>query len=326
MKKQMIAAAILSAVVCLTGCSININDETVSQEVNNTSSVLEETGTNVNVQSVDASLDSNVNQTQTNAVSVTAVNQQTTAATTETVSQNAANAFGFYRVTEMPPVGISVADLEGEWNNTLNQDWILTFYDCGLYSGSYSLNDSGKVTTGKVYLEYNYYPGDSQVFWYNLYSNDNDYPFSLAADGMIPLNELYPLEQDNGYYVRNFGADYPFNEYLGTWQSDTQWNGCDFNIQIRKAGDLMDVIVSAHSAVADYEWKYSCTCSDDGTYIECIDGGALYRTDYAPNGDILDPVTVYTDGTAKFNIKGGVLFWQECEEDTARQVGFRKIG
>lgn len=42
--------------------------------------------------------------------------------------------------------------------------------------------------------------------------------------------------------------------------------------------------------------------------------------------DILDPVTVYTDGTAKFSIKGGVLFWQECGEDIAREVGFRKIG
>ena len=39
-----------------------------------------------------------------------------------------------------------------------------------------------------------------------------------------------------------------------------------------------------------------------------------------------EPVTVYSDGGAKFNIKGGTLFWDEFKEGTARQVGFIKIG
>ena len=38
-----------------------------------------------------------------------------------------------------------------------------------------------------------------------------------------------------------------------------------------------------------------------------------------------DPVTVYTDGTARFNIKGGTLFWSDEKENIAQQVGFGKV-
>ena len=57
MKKQMIAIALLSAAVCLTGCTVNINDDTVSQAANIAASVLEETDITLNSQPVDASPD-----------------------------------------------------------------------------------------------------------------------------------------------------------------------------------------------------------------------------------------------------------------------------
>ena len=43
MKKQIFAIAVLSAVIGLTGCSININDNTVSSAKNPAPSVQEET-------------------------------------------------------------------------------------------------------------------------------------------------------------------------------------------------------------------------------------------------------------------------------------------
>jgi len=116
------------------------------------------------------------------------------------------------------------------------------------------------------------------------------------------------------------------DEYVGKWEGDQQWNGCNLYIQISKDGDHLNAVASAHSAVADYEWNYTCIASEDHTYIECSNGGVLKRTDYAPNGDKQKPVEVYNDGGAKFSIRGGTLFWQEFKEDIAMQIGFKQIG
>lgn len=61
MKKQVIAIAILSAAVCLTGCSINIHDETISAAKDIATSVLDEADIKVNGQPVDISVDSSGN-------------------------------------------------------------------------------------------------------------------------------------------------------------------------------------------------------------------------------------------------------------------------
>lgn len=61
MKKQMIAIAVLGAAVCLTGCTININDDTVNAAKDIASSVLDETDITVNGQPVDVSVDSEGN-------------------------------------------------------------------------------------------------------------------------------------------------------------------------------------------------------------------------------------------------------------------------
>ena len=61
MKKQMIAIAVLGAAVCLTGCTININDDTVNAAKDIAASVLDETDITVNGQPVDVSVDSEGN-------------------------------------------------------------------------------------------------------------------------------------------------------------------------------------------------------------------------------------------------------------------------
>lgn len=61
MKKQMIAIAVLIAAVSLTGCTVNINDETMSAAKDIAASVLDDTDIKVNGQSVDVSLDSDGN-------------------------------------------------------------------------------------------------------------------------------------------------------------------------------------------------------------------------------------------------------------------------
>ncbi len=133
-----------------------------------------------------------------------------------------------------------------------------------------------------------------------------------------PTEENAILESDS--------CEDPFDEYIGQWESSTQWNGTNFNIQISRDCEIINVEITAHSSVADYLWDYSCICSEDGTFIECTGGGTMLRTDYAPDGNIQGPVIVYTDGTARFNIKGGTLFWSDSKDGTAAQVGFSKIG
>ena len=61
MKKQLITIAILTAAVSLTGCTVNINDETMSAAKDIAASVLDDTDIKVNGQSVDVSLDSDGN-------------------------------------------------------------------------------------------------------------------------------------------------------------------------------------------------------------------------------------------------------------------------
>ena len=61
MKKQMIAIAVLIAAVSLTGCNVNINDETMSAAKDIAASVPDDTDIKVNGQSVDVSLDSDGN-------------------------------------------------------------------------------------------------------------------------------------------------------------------------------------------------------------------------------------------------------------------------
>lgn len=61
MKKQLITIAILTAAVSLTGCTVNINDETMSAAKDIAASVLDDTDIKVNGQSVNVALDSDGN-------------------------------------------------------------------------------------------------------------------------------------------------------------------------------------------------------------------------------------------------------------------------
>ena len=157
----------------------------------------------------------------------------------------------------------------------------------------------------------------SQTF--DIVRTADGFRISNASEVQINDNDAPAEENVNTY-------ENPYDEYIGQWKSETQWNGSDFYIQISRDREILNAEVTAHSAAADYQWKYSCVCSEDGTYIECTEGGVLNRSDYAPDGEKQDAVQVYNDGTAKFNIKGGTLFWSDYKEDTARQVGFSKIG
>ena len=383
MKKMMILTA-ASALLCtfLTGCTVNISDDTISTAADIAVSALDNADIKVNGQQVDISLDSNgdinVNLAQTTVAADQAAKDS--AAETKSVLSNAEMkgiskqliqeyvsiydgilsgwittddtdvyaadpAYPYYRVAD--PKFRSIADVKSFMAKTLTG----TEYDKLV---GYTFGDTRPVyieREGKLYamsvgrgsaysdswvwdqLQFTNVTADSFTVK-GQYYHMGDEPFSQAfdivrtADG-FRISNAAEVEINDNYAAENYDSssyENPYDEYIGQWRSEAQWNGSDYYIQITRDREIMNAEVSAHSAVADYQWNYSCICNEDGTYIECTNGGTLKRTDYAPNGEMQEPVTVYSDGTAKFNVKGGTLFWEDCKEGIARQVGFSKIG
>ena len=250
------------------------------------------------------------------------------------------NEYGYYPVSDPSETNISIDTIEGGWYCSEEDDYIV-FTDVHtkeLFTRDFVITYSeGTIDEGIVTLEYSLNPDDSKEYWYNLYLYDGTFFMGFSVSGELPLNDLYAGQSGEPHFVRdasyenpledNLSGSYgtPFDEYIGQWKSETQWNGSDLYIKISEDHGSIIAEVTSHSAVADYQWTYICEGSDDGTYIDCTGGGTLIRTDYDPNGDMQDPETVYSDGTARFNIKGGTLFWEDCKEDTARQVGFGKV-
>ena len=186
-------------------------------------------------------------------------------------------------------------------------------------SGSISGNAKLMTGTHKYAESIADIPDGTQVMYYVL-AQDADWSVVNYQDKVGYVESKYIKEIED----YDAGAENPYDEYIGKWESEEQWNGSNFYIEISRDREEMDVEVTSHSAVADYKWNYRCICSEDGTFIQCNEGGTQIRTDYSPEGEAQDPVTVYTDGTARFNIKGGTLFWSDEKENTAMQVGFKK--
>lgn len=405
MKKHIIAIVILSAALSLTGCSININDETMSAAKDVAVSMLDDADIKVNGQSVDVTVDSNGD--------VNVSLGQTTAQTDSTAS-----------------VSAKIADIAGTWNEADTLDSrTLTIKADGSFSLAYR---GGGAQNGTVKIETTENPDGSQVIWYNFYETDgkfwtgfqktaspqNDlysgqdgamhfvratetnsqntsseetnirglvgewhyqeqdpqngevynnagfvtvnadstYSFqpsngSVLKKGTIKIEydeysdgskvPLFAFYEDDGtfwngvycsqnekdiYYFGNGGTqriirktndENPFDEYIGTWQCDR----CSIRI-----GDLGLVEIHwADSASEDNVWEYSCIYSEDGTYMECLGGGTLTHIVTAEDGTETRTV-VYNDGTAKFSVRGGTLFWQDGKENKGDQMGFQKIG
>ncbi len=383
MKKMMILTA-ASALLCtfLTGCTVNISDDTISTAADIAVSALDNADIKVNGQQVDISLDSNgeinVNPAQTTVASDQAANNS--AVETQTILSNAEMkaiskqliqeyvsiydgllsgwitaddtdvyapdpAYPYFRVVDSKLQ--SIADVKAFMAKTLTGAEYdrLVGYTFGDTRPVY-IEREGKlyamsVGRGAAYsdswlwdqLQFTNVTADSFTVKGKYYHMGDD-PFSQVfdivrtADGFRIFNAA-EVEINDDRAAEHYDSscyENPYDGYIGQWRSEAQWNGSDYYIQITRDREIINVEVSAHSAVADYRWNYSCICSEDGTYIECSDGGTLKRTDYAPNGDIQEPVTVYSDGTAKFNIKSGTLFWEDCKVGTACQVGFSKIG
>ncbi|MBQ5339296.1 MAG: hypothetical protein IK134_01295 [Oscillospiraceae bacterium] len=318
MKKQIIAIAILSAAVCLTGCTVNISDDTVSQAADIAASVLEETDITLNGQPVDVSLDSegnvsvSIGQTTADAAQTTQASAETTQASAGQTADN----------TNIEP-------LIGEWyyqeqdsqNGALyNMAGFVTVKADSTYL--YQPRNGAAPKKGTVKVDYDEYGNGDKVPFWAFYDNDGNFFIGIYCT-QEHCDTFYVGNGGSERIVRKTENENPYDEYVGTWQCDR----CSIRISdVSEQGYSYDVEIHwADSASEDNVWTYSCFCSDDGTYIECTDGGTLTHIVTADDGTETRTV-VYNDGAAKFNIKGGTLFWQDVKEDKGHQMGFVKLG
>lgn len=399
MKKQAIAIALMSAVITLTGCSINIDDDTMSQAANMAVSMLDEADIKVNGQDVDVSLDSNGNINISTAQAETAAaadirkiigtwyeadvldsrtltikedgtfelayrggGAQYGTVKAETAQNPDGSAVIWYNLYESDGAFLTgfqdsgsvmndlysgqdgamhfvraaenqtaasdtdIAPLIGEWyyeqqdpqNGALYDDagFVSVAADC---TYTYQPKDGSALKRGTIKVDYDEYPDGSKVPFWAFYDNDGQFFIGIYCT-QDSLDTFYVGNGGSERLVRRYGDENPFEEYVGQWQCDR----CSITISTQGTGYGVE-IHWADSASEDNVWNYSCVCSDDGTFMECLGGGTLTHIVTAEDGTETRTV-IYDDGTAVFNIKGGTLFWQDVKEDKGHQMGFKKIG
>ena len=341
MKKNMFTIVILSALMALTGCGKDTDSSTAPASASEAATITSES----------AAETTSAAESATKAVTTTASGSKQTegsvqlgkgifggyvTADTAVKSKPDTNSDTLITIPDGTQIGVCESGVSG-WFMTEFKDKTgyipansvreIQPYDpelggdnvCG---GSVSANAklmSGTHAYAELLAEI---PSGTQIMYYVSPADENW--CIVSYQGKVGYVEAKYIKDIEDYDAGSF--ENPYDEYVGQWKSETQWNGTDFTIKISRYRESVNAEVSAHSAVADYLWDYPCFCSEDGTYLECTGEGTLKRTDYAPNGDVQEPVTVYSDGTATFTIKGGTLFWEDDKEGTARQVGFSKIG
>lgn len=343
MKKQIITIALLGTLLMLPGCGKDTSSTSASSSGAEKAAVTSEAVTDTASSAATtkkASAATEADVTMAPAEKQTEGSVQLgnilfggyVTAETPVRSKPDANSDALIVIPEGTQIGVSESDVNG-WFITEFKDKIgyipvnsvkeiapVSPEVCGdnVYIGSVSANArlmSGTHAYAELLAEI---PSGTQIKYYILASDEK---WVVASYKNIAgyVESKYIQEGESGS-----NGD-PYAEYTGQWRSEAQWNGCDINIQISRDRECVNVEVSAHSAVADYQWNYPCVCNEDGTCLECDGKGILKRTDRTPDGDIQEPVTVYSDGEARFNIKGGTLFWDDCKEGTASQIGFSKI-
>ena len=355
MKKTVILTAIAALSLCLTACGTDV-PAAQSTAANTTTAAAITTTAALTTTATTASSAATTAAAQTTAAETSATASTTqkqeslklgksifggyVTADTALKSKADANAETLLTIPDGTQIGVYESDTKG---------WFMTnFKDTVGYIPASSVKDippfdpavSDDVLGGSVTKDVNLMsgthayaevlakiPSGTQINYYTVDANwcAVNYQGKIGYVEAKDIKAIENSDQKPDGQADSVGQSH-IDEYVGKWEGDKQWNGCNLYVQISKDGDHLKAVATAHSAVADYEWNYDCIPSEDHTYIECANGGTLKRTDYAPNGEKQAPVEVYKDGGAKFSIRGGTLFWQEFKEDVAMQVGFKQVG
>lgn len=215
MKKMMIAVTALSALFCttLTGCSINVSDDTVSKAADIAVSMLDSADISVNGQKVDVSVDSN-GDINVNVAQTTAAGSQTTAPTAVTEAAAAPAA-------EAASAGLSEAEMKNI-SKQLIQEYV-HIYD-GLGSGTAQIDETQIQEIREQWPYLMVTDPDLQsvadielVLAKTLTGAEYAEMHALILEGDMPI--FLPI--DDSLYVRQVGRG---GAYSDTWD----WDGLKF--------------------------------------------------------------------------------------------------
>ena len=214
MKKMMIAVTALGALLCttLTGCTVNVSDNTVSQAADIAASVLDSADISVNGQKVDVSVDSN-GDIKVDITQAPAAESQTTAAAAVTEAPAVQ--------TEAAPAGLSDAEMKNISKQLITE--YMHIYD-GLGSGYVDIdkNQGNEVDPQWPYLMVTD-PGLQSiadvelVLAKTLTGTEYARMYTMILEGDMPL--FIPV--DGSLYVRQVGRG---SAYSDTWD----WDGLKY--------------------------------------------------------------------------------------------------
>ena len=327
MKKQLITIAILTAAVSLTGCTVNINDETMSAAKDIAASVLDDTDVKVNGQSVNVSLDSDGN------ISVSA--GQKAAATpgadlfggyvigdTAVKSQPDPNSETLITIPDATQIGVKESGVSG-WFMTVFQDQTgyiaaqsvkdIPPYDPALGGDNVlggSVNADVKLMSGthpyaEVLIEI---PSGTQVNYYVLASDSNWCVVSYQGKAGYVENKYIKAIEDYNMADGSSAGQHSGDDFLGTWSAGRIY------VTIEKSGEGYEAAVKWSSSAAEStNWTYSCEFN--GEYLDSTNGRCV-NSIYEENGNVSETVR-YTNGCAHFRLNGnGNLIWEDLRDNT----------
>ena len=301
MKKQILAIAVITTLISLSGCGRDIVEPAVQQEATSavTTEAAAETTTVASAETEETSAASETVQTETTAAVMTEEKSENNTESVKASADDLKNIIGTWYE----------ADVLDSRTLTVNSD--------GTYELAYR---GGGSDYGVVKISKGEHPDGSADNWYDFYRSEDELWAGFPVTDE-PQDDIYSGQDGAMHFIRasavDNDSDDSLKEYIGTWQCDR----CSISISDQYVAEVH----WADSASEDNVWTYSCICSPDHTFIECNCGGTLVHVVTDETGSETR-TEVYNDGTAKFSIRGGILFWQDGKEDRAQQMGFNKIG
>lgn len=291
MKKTMITAAFLSALLMLTSCG-GINDSEKSE-------------------------DSSAPETTT--VSEEATEEATAEPTEETTEEVTAE-----------PVEVNTEELEAETNfDSIAGDWYVEGENSPATihiekDGTFkAYNPIGTLENeGTIRYEDEEIDG-TVIHWYVLYNLDNEMIMGFVDDGSESKTDIYV--GNGGYpHYQKFGeggiADDgrgPGEEFVGVW-------GCGrATLEIGQITDtdFQAFIYWADSAFARVEWEYPLTYQDGKLVCDgkCTKSYVKYS---AEPSEPDESEVIYTDGSAEFVMQGSNIVWNDLTEQSGEGMLF----
>ena len=230
------------------------------------------------------------------------------------------NEYGYYPVDDTVETNISIDDLEGEWYCSEEDEYIVFTHahNNGRYIRDFVITHADKtIDEGTVSLEYSLNPDGEKEFWYNLYFYDGKFVMGFSTGDNTHVDDLYAGQSGEPHFVRESNGVFSGSDaedYLGVWACGR----ITADIEEEDGSYLVNIHWSS-SAAEGTVWEYKCSYDADRGILRCDGNGVC--TDYIFDEDGNETsTTVYTDGTATFEIGDGVLYWNDEKEDMCNEL------